>query len=138
MLGPPIHLRLAALIGIAFLDHNALTPPVRREQVGLPAVLSERESAKQTLARLFPAPLVVIPDVDPTTGKCVGWDYKGDAMLGALLGRVPASAKGWRYISPPDDPNLTQPELLHFCTDSVGGSWITRWVGRRVSRDFNY
>jgi len=27
MLGPPIHLRLAALIGIAFLDHNALTLP---------------------------------------------------------------------------------------------------------------
>jgi hypothetical protein len=74
MLGPPIHLRLAALIGIAFLDHEALTPPVRRERVGLPAVLSERESAKQTLTRLFPAPLVVIPDVDPTTGKCVGWD----------------------------------------------------------------
>jgi hypothetical protein len=27
MLGPPIHLRLAALTGIAFLDHNALTLP---------------------------------------------------------------------------------------------------------------
>jgi hypothetical protein len=57
------------------------------------ATMTAKQARVDDLARLFPTQLTVIPDVDPTTGKCVGWNYKGDAMLGALLGHVPTSAK---------------------------------------------
>ena len=52
---------------------------------GLAAVLHDEQSARQILSALFPNPITVSPAVGPD-GKVLGWIYKGEVFLGALVG----------------------------------------------------
>ena len=88
---------------------------------GLAAVLHDKHSARQVLSSLFPSPIVVTPEVGPN-GKALGWTYRGEAFLGALIGYLPA-IKG-------------KAGALHQDTKSVGGPWISRWARVAPARDF--
>lgn len=52
---------------------------------GLAAVLPDKQSARQILSSLFPNSIAVSPEVGPD-GKVLGWIYKGEVFLGALVG----------------------------------------------------
>jgi len=53
-------------------------------------VLQDKQGARQILSSLFPSPIVVTPEVGPN-GKALGWTYRGEAFLGALIGYLPAT-----------------------------------------------
>jgi hypothetical protein len=88
---------------------------------GLAEVLQDKQSARQILSSLFPFPIVVTPEVGPN-GKTLGWTYRREAFLRALIGYLPAT-KG-------------KTGALHQDTKSVGGPWISRWARAAPARDF--
>ena len=87
----------------------------------LAEVLQDKQSTRQILSSLFPFRIVVTPEVGPN-GKALGWTYRREAFLRALIGYLPAT-KG-------------KIGALHQDTKSVGGPWISRWARAAPVQDF--
>ena len=74
----------------AQLEHvDGLDPDIRGKprqyQTVLLNLCHDKQSARQILSSLFPNPITVSPEVGPD-GKVLGWIYKGEVFLGALVG----------------------------------------------------